>query len=217
VPDHPIPLAYLITYHTYGTWLHGNEDGSVDDEHNIPGTPMLPPDPARMARERALMDQPEYILDAPRREVVLSTIQEVCEYRTWPLLAAHVRSTHVHVVVHAQAAPERVMSDFKTYASRHLTEAGFETRERKRWTRHGSTRYLWKPEHVEAAIHYVVRKQGTPMAVYENKARIVSYAPLTFENAVQEQGVPYVAVSWDEIPEYVIYDTDDIDDSEPSA
>lgn len=40
-------LAYFITYHTYGTWLHGNEAGSVDSQHNIPGTPMLPSDPVR--------------------------------------------------------------------------------------------------------------------------------------------------------------------------
>jgi len=25
-----IPLAYLITFRSYGTWLHGDERGSVD-------------------------------------------------------------------------------------------------------------------------------------------------------------------------------------------
>jgi len=28
--------AYLITFTTYGTWVHGDERGSVDREHNIP-------------------------------------------------------------------------------------------------------------------------------------------------------------------------------------
>jgi hypothetical protein len=40
-----------------------------------------------------------------------------------------------------------------------------------RWTRHGSTRYLWKEAEVEATIQYVVNEQGLPMAVYENKNR----------------------------------------------
>ena len=31
------PLAYFITFHTYGSWLHGAVSGSVDDEHNRPG------------------------------------------------------------------------------------------------------------------------------------------------------------------------------------
>src|ERR1039458_5456600 len=36
-------------------------------------------------------------------------------------MAAHVRSNHVHTVVEAEVPPERVMSDFKAYASRYLT------------------------------------------------------------------------------------------------
>ena len=42
----------------------------------------------------------------------------VCVRRGWSLLAAHVRSNHVHTVVEAEVPPERVMGDFKTYASR---------------------------------------------------------------------------------------------------
>ena len=52
------------------------------------------------------------------------------------------------------------MLTFKAYASRKLG-AG-----RKRWTRHGSTRYLWTDEDVKAAIRYVVEGQGEPMAMY---------------------------------------------------
>jgi len=58
------------------------------------------------------------------------------------------------------------MNAFKTHASRSLNEAGVDTPDRKRWTRHGSTRHLWKPEHVAKAIHYVVHGQGEAMAVF---------------------------------------------------
>jgi hypothetical protein len=40
----------------------------------------------------------------------------------------------------------------------------------KRWTRHGSTRYLWKPEQVSAAVQYVVQKQGEAMHVFQASA-----------------------------------------------
>ena len=110
------PLAYLVTFRIYGTWLHGEQAGSVDRDHNMPGTPMLSPDPGREAIERSLMDQPPYELDAPRREIVLATLQEVCRYRRWTLLAAHVRTEHVHAVVQAAAVPEKVLNDFKVYA-----------------------------------------------------------------------------------------------------
>ncbi|MGH9785558.1 MAG: TolB family protein [Terriglobia bacterium] len=42
--------------------------------------------------------------------------------------------------------------------------------DRRRWARHGSTRYLWKPENVRAAIEYVVHEQGQPMAVWWERA-----------------------------------------------
>jgi len=117
------------------------------------------------------MSQAPYELDAPCREVALQTIVEVCEHRHWSLLAAHIRSNHLHVVVHAPTSPELVMNDLKAYISRRLTERGVDSPNQKRWTRHGSTRYLWKHEQVEAAIHYVVEEQGQPMAVFENRAR----------------------------------------------
>jgi hypothetical protein len=43
------PLAYFITFTTYGAWLHGRKPGSVDRDHNAPGTPFLPADPEQEA------------------------------------------------------------------------------------------------------------------------------------------------------------------------
>ena len=59
------------------------------------------------------------------------------------------------------------MNDIKACASRCLNQTGLDEVGRKRWARHGSTRWLWKPEHVSAAIRYVVDEQGDPMAVFE--------------------------------------------------
>ena len=80
------------------------------------------------------------------------------------MLAAHVRATHVHAVVHGLTSPERIMTDFKAYASRRLSGP-----RGQRWARHGSTLYLWKTEEVELAIRYTVDEQGEPMAVSENQ------------------------------------------------
>src|SRR2546421_11369035 len=44
------PLAYHITWGTYGTRLHGDGRGTVDREHNEYGTPVLGPDPERQRR-----------------------------------------------------------------------------------------------------------------------------------------------------------------------
>jgi REP element-mobilizing transposase RayT len=97
----------------------------------------------------------------------LTSLLERCRERRWTLLAAHVRANHVHLVVEAEARPERVMNDLKSYASRCLNRMGLDEPSRKRWARHGSTRWLWKRENVSAAIRYVVEGQGDPMAVFE--------------------------------------------------
>ena len=160
-------MIYLLTFACYGCHLHGDESGSVDREHNLPGSRLIDADPKRVSAERLLMDQTPYSLDRSRREAVLASLLERCSQREWSLLAAHVRTNHVHAVVEAEAAPERVMNDLKSYASRYLNRTGLETSARKRWARHGSTRWLWKRENVSAAIRYVVDEQGDPMAVFE--------------------------------------------------
>ena len=165
-----MPLAYLITFTTYGVWLHGRNSGSVDKQHNQPQTPFLPPDPVRESAMRKNMREAPYVLDSARRAIVLDTIREVCAYRRWRLLACHVRTNHVHAVVTAEARPEKVMSDFKAYASRRLKERLHEPADCKRWTQHGSTRYLWKEEQVAGAIEYVVEGQGDPLAVFDGRS-----------------------------------------------
>ena len=55
------------------------------------------------------------------------------------------------------------MNSFKAYASRALNKTG-ETR--RRWTRHGSTKYLNSPETISAAVRYVLEGQGAPMELY---------------------------------------------------
>jgi REP element-mobilizing transposase RayT len=161
-------VTYLITFACYGCHLHGSEFGSVDLAHNVPGTPILEGDSARAAFEGHRMDESPYHLDQIRRDAVLEAIQEVCAHRGWSLLAAHVRSNHVHTVVEAEVPPERVMSDFKTYASRRLNRMGLDEPKRKRWARHGSTRWLWKPQHISAATQYVVAEQGEAMSAFES-------------------------------------------------
>jgi REP element-mobilizing transposase RayT len=162
------PLAYHIVFSCYGARLHGDEAGSVDRDHNLPGTEYLPSNPQRAQSDFDRMAEPAYEMDGPRRKVVLEAILEVCIYRHWVLLAAHVRTTHVHAVVKALIVPERILNDFKSYSSRRLNESGFDQAGRKRWSHHGSTRYLWKPQQVQGAIQYVLEAQGEPMEGYLN-------------------------------------------------
>jgi REP element-mobilizing transposase RayT len=159
-------MACLITFTCYGTRLHGRESGSVDRHHNIPGLPYLPANPVWLGFNESRMTDEPYGLDVTRRKIVLEALQAGCAHRGWALIAAHVRTTHVHVVVTAEENPDKVMTALKAYASRDLNESGLDRPGRKRWTRHGSTCDLRTPEAVQRAAKYVIEHQGKPMAVY---------------------------------------------------
>jgi REP element-mobilizing transposase RayT len=163
------PLAYFITFTTYGAWLHGRAPGSVDRAHNVPGTPFLPPDADLERRMSSAMRQEPYVLDEVRRQVVLRTIKEVAAYRRWKLWAVHVRSNHVHVVITATCKPEKVVVDLKAWCSRRLREACHESSDRDRWTQHGSTRYLNDEDSFNATVKYVIDDQGEPMELYDSR------------------------------------------------
>jgi REP element-mobilizing transposase RayT len=158
-------VAYFLTFSTYGHWLHGHGTGSVDRQHNVYGTPLLPHDFEREQACRERMREEPYCLDEDRRETVLHTLEEVASHRGWQLWAVHVRPTHVHIVVTAHAKAEKVMSDFKAWCSRRLKERHGEVADRTRWTQHGSTRHLMTAEAVYAAVRYAVLDQGTQMSV----------------------------------------------------
>ncbi|UCE61442.1 MAG: transposase [Phycisphaerales bacterium] len=154
------PLAYLITFPTYGTWLHGDARGSVDRDHNIPGTPMLDANEPRESSEERRLKQDQVLLDARRRGVVNQTILEVAAHRDWTVHALNVRTNHVHAVIGARETPERVMNTLKSWCTRRMVEARVLPPNTKAWVRHGSTRYLWKLDEVEAACTYACDAQG---------------------------------------------------------
>ena len=157
---HSNPLAYFISFRTYGTWLHGDERGSVDRHHNVYGTPRLALRLDWQAYNLRLMKNPPVALDAARRRAVDAAIRETCDRCGWELIALNVRTNHVHSVVSASASPERVRNAFKGYATRRMRDEGCWPYDHSPWSRGGSRRYLWAEQEVASAVVYVRDRQG---------------------------------------------------------
>lgn len=152
----PGPPAYLLTWTTYGTWLHGDDRKSVDSIHNQYGRDMIRPNSRRQSMNASRLSDPAIILTREAREVVDGAIRLHCERRGWKLLALNVRSNHVHAVVAAgKIPPELVMKSMKAWATRTLAANAEFADRRSFWTRHGSTRYLWDDRAVHDACRYV--------------------------------------------------------------
>ncbi len=161
--DDHIPIAYLITFRGYGTWLHGDSRGSVDRFHRVYGTPMLPANKQRTRYEKGLLTRQPVTLDFGQRSAVESGVRETCTIRKWRLWAFNIRTNHVHSVVSANCKPEPILSALKANATRCMREAGCWHNEHSPWVYRGSKRYLWTEKQLLDAIAYVLYDQGEPL------------------------------------------------------
>ena len=109
------PIAFFLTWTTYGTWLPGDERGSWHEGEFVPSNDLF--------REMAASEMKETAFFASRedREVIELTIRQHCEIRGWVLHAVAARSNHVHVVVSAPGyTPETARDQFKAWCTRRL-------------------------------------------------------------------------------------------------
>ena len=158
--DNDFPLAYLITFRSYGTWVHGDGRGSMDRKHNIYGTPKIARNSNLQRSDIQQLKHPPITLDAKQRNAVKKAVREVCTFRKYLLRAINVSTNHVHSVVSAMTKPEPILDAFKSYSTGALRKAGLISDKTRPWIRHGSTIYLWKERDVAKAIEYVMLEQG---------------------------------------------------------
>lgn len=158
-----LPLAYLITFRTYGTWLHGNQRGSVDHFHNQYGSPLFPPNEARQQQANAQLTLPPVVLNVQQRQSVELAVRETCNMRAWPLHALNARTNHVHAVVSADAKPEPILNALKANSTRQLRLNGRWQHSRSPWSDGGSRRYIWTEAGLQRAVDYVLNGQDGPL------------------------------------------------------
>src|SRR5688500_7911815 len=132
--DRSQPIGYLITIRSYGTWLHGDERGSMDRRnYNRFGEPKRPDNPFLEASDLKSAKYPHVIFSAPERKVNEESIREVCSYRIVHLVAINVRTNHAHIVTVPNRAPEPLMKSFKAYATRKLRVQDLVNADQKVW------------------------------------------------------------------------------------
>ena len=159
--DTEIPIAYLITFRCYGTWLHGDERGSINRFNNQYQSPYLAVDKNWESYNKSKLKGEAVLLDAKERKIFEQTIREVCKFKDWVLHAVNVRTNHVHAVVsigdHLSAT---ALNAFKSYSTKNLRQNGCWKSSGSPWADKGSRRYLWNEKSLETAIEYVAGGQG---------------------------------------------------------
>ena len=148
------PIAYFITWTTYGTWLPGDDRGwNRKGELEI-----RPPEPLFYEAAAAGMKESAFLLSEDDRQLIVTTVRDHCVIREWELHAVNARSNHVHVVVTAPCyQPESVASQFKAWGTRKL-KLNHPARTRF-WTQGASCRWINRDEELTAVIEYVTEAQ----------------------------------------------------------
>jgi REP element-mobilizing transposase RayT len=158
--DTDIPLAHLITFRSYGTWLHGDKRGSIDRFHNRFKAPYIDPNQRWHRHNTQVLEGEPVILDASQRKSIEAAVRETCAIRKWLLHAVNVRTNHVHAVVSIGVIkPERALTAFKANATRQMRQDGCWRHVYSPWAEKGSKRSLWNERSVERAIDYVLYGQ----------------------------------------------------------
>lgn len=147
------PIAFFLTWVTYGTWLPGDARGWVEYKHGwqLPSRDLEADCESRMS-EDAIRLAPD------QRQAVEDQIKETCQHRGWHLHAVNCRSNHVHAVVSAgETPPKKIRSDLKAYATRRLKS--FDNTRDNWWAERGSIRWVYTDGDLETVVIYVVDAQ----------------------------------------------------------
>ena len=158
--DTDTPLAYLISFRSYGTWLHGDQRGAIDRLHNRYGEPYLPPNKTWQEYNRRQLRTHPLILGTTERGSIENAIRETCQIRKWNLRACNVRTNHVHAVVTANRRADLVLNALKANATRQLRQDKLWLHPFSPWADKGSKILLWTEHSVASAIDYVLNGQG---------------------------------------------------------
>ena len=144
------PIAYFLTWTTYGTWLPGDERGWHSTESRDPEQPVR----GYVIHSQYLMKETEFRLTPELRKTIHTCILDHCAFRTWTVHALNVRSNHIHIVLTAKRfRPEKIRDQLKSWCTRTLSAVG--VNRNRFWTQGGSCRWINQEDDLWAAISYV--------------------------------------------------------------
>jgi len=156
------PLAYHITFGTYGTRLHGDPRGTVDRSMNQPGDPIIGADPNRWLRERGSLRFEPAFLSKEQRQFAESVIPDICRQGGWLYHIASAGPDHVHVLLSSSSDGTAVRKWFKRWLGERLSERWPLPAGKSWWAEGGSVKWVWVQHYFDCVFNYIRRQRITP-------------------------------------------------------
>jgi REP element-mobilizing transposase RayT len=155
------PLAYHLTWGTYGTRLHGDPRGTVDREMNRFGDPIIDRDTEWESQETALLRFPRRILTIEQRVFIESQFEGICARGSWKPIGIAAATDHVHAILTASAEGKAIRKWLKRWISEAMNTKWSLQSEEVWWAECGSIKWIWTEDYLDRAVEYVTRQRAT--------------------------------------------------------
>jgi REP element-mobilizing transposase RayT len=149
------PLAYHITWGTYGIRLHGDERGTVDRSMNNFGDPIIGRDGDWQRIESSLLRFPVRVLTIEQRVFVEDVIPEICGRGGWKFITTAAAPDHVHNIISASVDGKDVRKWLKRWLSEALSQRWPVEQGQVRWAECGSVKWIWNDDYYRRAEDYI--------------------------------------------------------------
>jgi REP element-mobilizing transposase RayT len=155
------PLAYHITFGTYGTRLHGDVRGTVDRAMNQPGDPIIGADPSWWELERDKLRFDPVVLTPEQMIHVESVMPEICMRGRWEYHVGAGGPDHVHALLTAEAEGDAVRKWFKRWLGESMLSRWPRPGGSTWWAEGGSVKWVWERDYFENIFDYLNRQRAS--------------------------------------------------------
>ena len=158
------PIAYHITFGTYGTRLHGDERGTIHRSENKPGDPIIGSDPGWWSQERGILRFEPVVLDRSKMLHAESLATAICDRGGWKCLNCAAGPDHFHLLVRCdkrRAEGEAIRKWFKRWLGEGMSARWPLPEGATWWSEGGSVRWVWTRAYFDHVFDYLKRQRAT--------------------------------------------------------
>ncbi len=161
------PLAFHITFGTYGTRLHGDARGTVDRSMNKPGDPIIGADPLWWGQEQGRLNFSPIRFTREQMIYAESVIPSICQRGHWEYHSGAAGPDHIHTLLtplRKRVEGEAVRKWLKRWLGEAMSERWALPSDPPGatwWAEGGSVKWVWKDDYFDNVRDYLNRQRAT--------------------------------------------------------
>lgn len=157
MPDSPI--AYHITFGTYGTRLHGDERGTIDIKRNKPGDPIIGQNEHWQQYENQILNHKPVTFNEEQRHFIQKSLPQICERGEWTHHCSACQDNHIHIMLSTSSDEKMVRKWLKRWLGELLSNKHPLPSQQSWWAEGGSIKWIWDDFYLDAVYQYVIKQR----------------------------------------------------------